>query len=101
MFRYLFAVFGARRRGGGLLSQTQSQQSGGTQEAAPGAGGDLPSREEKLSELLSELRQRLRSRAREVQTLVRVAAVDFITPASLLALLDMLSTLPGVSSSSG
>lgn len=50
-----------------------------------------------MDELLGELRQRLRARSKEVQMLVRATAVDYITPASALALLDMLSSFPGPS----
>lgn len=90
------AVFGGRKRGPACLSsQTLSQRSGGAPEAGSDGTAAAAPREERLTELLGELRQRLRSRAKEVQTLVRVAAVNYITPAAVLSLLDMLSTLPG------
>lgn len=87
-------MFDGRKRGpGGASSQTQTQRS--AHDSGPGTTAAAP-REEKLKELLDQLRQRLRTRAKEVQTLVRVAAVNYVTPESVLAFLDMLSTLPGV-----
>lgn len=100
MVRSCAAVFGGRKRGpGAISSQTPSQTPAGARDVAAGSPGSPEAREEQMANLLGELRQRLRARSREVLVLVRVAAVDFVTPASVLALLDTLSSLPGPPSS--
>eukprot|EP00892_Ulva_mutabilis_P010387 jgi/Ulvmu1/7720/UM039_0026.1 len=90
-------VFGGRKRGPGhTSSQTQSQRSAGGRDADAASPTPASAREDQMVDLLGELRQRMRARSREVVSLVRAAAVDYITPASVLALLDMLSSVPDV-----
>jgi hypothetical protein len=89
-------VFNQKKRSGASASHClQSQADADSDREADGAAENCASRADAVSAVLLDLRHRLRARSKDILVMIRLAALNILSPGHVQALLSTVSTIPG------